>query len=167
MRSTKYVIRKAIDSISGIQFRRIEEAKGDNGSFLITIYENAEKSRKMASKLQDLGLKAGPDGNLLCHFDDWGFHLYYNLPALVRKASTSPDGFPWTHPLNVDSVYNYDKGALPKTDKLFSRSIIQAIPSNCTEHDEKDIIEAYFRASKIFLNIEDFSKYPGDNKDSK
>jgi 8-amino-3,8-dideoxy-alpha-D-manno-octulosonate transaminase len=167
MRSTKYMIRKAIGSISGIQFRRIEEAKDDNGSFLITIYESAEQSKKMASKLQDLGLKAGPDGNLLCHFDDWGFHLYYNLPALVKKASTSPDGFPWTHPLNIDSVYNYDKGALPKTDNLFSRSIIQAIPSNCTENDEKDIIEAYFRASKIFLNKDSFPKYPRDSKDSK
>lgn len=147
MRSAKYKIRAALSDIRGIRFRRIDDPDGDNGSFLITMYPTADIARRMAEKLKCLGIKAGCGGNLLFHFDDWGFHLYYNMPALVKKASTSPDGFPWTHPLNKESVYNYDKGALPKTDALFERSVIQAVPSNCSRQDVEDVIEAYQRAA--------------------
>lgn len=147
MRSAKYQIRAVISGIRGLQFRRIEDPSGDNGAFLITIYPTADIARRMAEKLKCLGIKAGPGGNLLFHFDDWGFHLYYNMPALVKKAGSSPDGFPWTHPLNKESVYNYDKGALPETDALFERSVIQAVPSNCSRRDVEDVIEAYKKAA--------------------
>jgi dTDP-4-amino-4,6-dideoxygalactose transaminase len=151
MRSAKYRMRAALAGIPDIQFRRVDDPAGDNGAFLITIYPTAAASQEMAKELLALGVKAGPDGNLLCHFTDYGFHLYYNLPALVKKASTSPDGFPWTHPLNQGSNYDYDKGALPRTDDLFARSIIQAIPSNCTDKDVEDMIEAYYRAARHVL----------------
>jgi hypothetical protein len=69
--------------------------------------------------------------------------LYYNLPALVQKASTSPDGFPWTRQLNAQSDYIYDQGALPQTDAIVERSVIQAIPSNVTKEDIQDLIAIY------------------------
>ena len=151
MRSAKYRVRTALADIPDIQVRRVDDPAGDNGSFLITTYSTPEASQEMTKELLALGIKAGPGGNLLCHFTNYGFHLYYNLPALVKKASTSPDGFPWTHPLNQDSHYDYEKGALPQTDELFASSIIQAIPSNCTDKDVGDIIEAYFRAARHVL----------------
>jgi 8-amino-3,8-dideoxy-alpha-D-manno-octulosonate transaminase len=151
MREAKLRIKTALDGIANLDFRRIEDPQGDNGAFLITLYPDAERARRAAKELAALGIKAGPDSLLLCHFDDWGFHLYYNLPALVKKASTSSDGFPWTHPLNKDSNYNYDKGALPNTDALFLRAVIQAIPSNITEEDVRDIIEIYRRMADEVL----------------
>ena len=151
MRSAKYHVRAALTNIPDLKLRRVDDPAGDNGAFLITTYPTVEASTEMAKELVALGIQAGPGGHLLYHFTDYGFHLYYNLPALVKKASTSPDGFPWTHPLNQDSNYDYDKGALPQTDDLFARSIIQAIPSNCTDKDVEDMIEAYFRAARRVL----------------
>ena len=65
----------------------------------------------------------------------------------MKKASVSADGFPWSHPLNLDSVYDYDQGALPRTDDLFARAVVQAIPSNCTTDDVNDICAAYRAAA--------------------
>ncbi len=151
MRSAKYRIRSALSEIEGLRFRKVDDPEGDNGSFLITIYPTAEAAREMARELTEMGIRGGENSSHLCHFENWGFHLYYNLPALVKKASTSPDGFPWTHPLNKDSVYDYDKGSLPQTDELFSKTVIQAIPSNISEQDVNDIIEAYQIAAKKIL----------------
>ena len=69
----------------------------------------------------------------------------------MKIVTTSHDGFLWTQPLNQDCHYDYEKGALPQTDELFASSIIQAIPSNCTDKDVGDIIEAYFRAARHVL----------------
>ena len=147
MRSAKYRIREALAQLPGLTLRRLEDTAGDNGAFLITTYPTAEQSRAMEAKLRALGVENGPEGILLCHFRDWSFHLYFNISALVSKASTSPDGFPWTHPLNAESVYDYHEGALPQTDDLFSRSLIMAIPANLTSEDVDQIIEAYRRAA--------------------
>jgi len=151
LRSAKYRIRDAVCKIPGIGVRRVDDRQGDNGAFLITTYATPDLARNMAQELKALGMRTGPGGMFLTHFDSWGFHLYYNLPALVLKASTSPDGFPWTHPLNKDSVYDYDKGALPRTDALFERSVIQAIPANLVEQDIEDIIGAYQEAARRVL----------------
>ncbi|MFH0797216.1 MAG: DegT/DnrJ/EryC1/StrS family aminotransferase [Candidatus Omnitrophota bacterium] len=151
MRTAKYKIRTAVSNLPGITLRRMDDPKGDNGSFLITSYPTPEKAKRMSERLKILGVQAGPDSLLLCYFEQWGFHLYYNMPALVKKASTSPDGFPWTHPLNKNSVYEYDKGSLPRTDDLFSRSVIQAIPSNSRAKNAAMIIKAYRTAAKEIL----------------
>ena len=148
MRQTKHRLRESLTGLPGLKFRRIDDPMGDNGSFLITIYPTRDAARQMVDRLKRLGIDNGPDGMMLCHFDNWSFHLYYNLPALVKKASVSADGFPWTHPLNAESMYNYDQGALPKTDDLFARSVVQAIPSNCSAEDANDIIAAYRAAAE-------------------
>jgi len=108
---------------------------------------NSKPADRATFDMKAWGIQAGPGSCALCAFKQWGFHLYYNMPALVKKASISPDGFPWTHPLNQESRYNYDLGALPQTDALFQASVIQAIPSNATPDDVQDIIAAYRRAA--------------------
>ena len=151
MRKAKLRLKDSLRDVRPIGFRKIEDPAGDNGAFLITMYPDGETARKAAATLAALGLRGGAGGLLLSHFDTWGFHLYYNLPALVKKASTSPDGFPWTHPLNEGSNYSYDKGALPQTDGIFQRSVIQAIPSNVTDDDIQDLIKIYHAMAKNVL----------------
>ncbi|MGA2764445.1 MAG: DegT/DnrJ/EryC1/StrS family aminotransferase [Spirochaetia bacterium] len=151
MRDAKMRLKESLRKIEGLSFRTLEDPLGDNGAFLITLYRDGETARKVAAELAALGLRGGEGSLLLSHFDTWGFHLYYNLPALVRKASTSPDGFPWTHPLNAGSNYYYDKGALPQTDGIFERSMIQAIPSNLTDRDVQDLIRIYLDMAREIL----------------
>jgi len=40
---------------------------------------------------------------------------------LVEKHSNSPDGFPWTLEANKESVYNYNRGTLPRSDDLMEK----------------------------------------------
>jgi dTDP-4-amino-4,6-dideoxygalactose transaminase len=54
----------------------------------------------------------------------------------------SPAGNPWSLPQNADSVRDYRKGACPKSDELFARSILITIPSKLTRAQEKEMIEA-------------------------
>jgi 8-amino-3,8-dideoxy-alpha-D-manno-octulosonate transaminase len=143
MRSAKYRVRAALEEIDGLSLRRIDDPEGDNGGFLITTYPDRESAKRMVAELTALGIRGGLGSLLLCHFEDWGLHLYYNMPGLVKKASNSPDGLPWTHPLNQDSVYEYGKGALPQTDDLFARGVIQAVPSNSSDRDVDHMIRAY------------------------
>lgn len=147
MHAAKYKIRAALADLPSVGLRRIDDETGDNGAFLITRWPSAAAAGQAVEKMKAWGIQAGPDSCALCSFRNWGFHLYYNMPALVKKASTSPDGFPWTHPLNRESLYTYDQGALPQTDALFQTSVIQAIPSNATAGDVQDIIAAYRRAA--------------------
>lgn len=148
LRGAQRRLRAALAELPGavVQLRRLCDEAGDNGSFLITRYADRETAARVAQRLIDLGLSAGPHGRLVHHFPDWGLHLYYNIPQLVRKLSNSPDGFPWTHPLNRLSQYDYGPGSLPRTDDLFARSVLQAVPANATFADVADMIEIYRRA---------------------
>lgn len=151
MRRAKHQLLAGLHGIRGLELRRTGDPSGDNGSFLVTRYPNEEAARAMAAELIALGLTAGPGGRLVHHFLDWGFHIYSNVPQLVERWSNSPDGFPWTHPLNAGSERSYAKGALPKTDDLFARSVLQAIPSASTSDDVVDMVAIYREAARRVL----------------
>jgi len=77
---------------------------------------------------------------------DYGLHVYYNIPSLVKKVPLSPAGNPWSLAKNAFSVYAYEKGACPQSDALLARSILVPIPSCLTEEQEKAAAEV-IRAS--------------------
>jgi len=52
---------------------------------------------------------------------------------------------------NQSSVQDYSKGACPKADNLFERSILVPIPSCLTEKDESEIIGAFRKVLEALL----------------
>ena len=72
---------------------------------------------------------------------DYGLHMYFNIPSLVNKISLSPAGNPWSLKENSGSIYDYNKGACPFSDELFSRSILLPIPSKLTAEQETGAVE--------------------------
>ena len=68
---------------------------------------------------------------------EYGLHIYYNIQQLVGKVPLSSAGNPWKLPQNQHSVYDYRKGACPRSDALFARSILLPIPSRLTPALEK------------------------------
>lgn len=150
MRSAKARVKDALRSIPGIELRRLPDEQGDNGSFLITRYRDAATAERMARTLDELGLRAGPEGRILHYFPEWGFHLYSNIPQLATRASNSSDGFPWSHPANTYSR-SYERGALPKSDDLFARSVLQHVPSDLTDDDASDLVAIYREAARRVL----------------
>jgi dTDP-4-amino-4,6-dideoxygalactose transaminase len=139
MRASKYRIRAALDDLSGLQWRRVEDRDGDSGPFIIAMLKDENAATRLAKEASARGLNC-------TRLHDYGLHVYYNVRALVEKRSHSADGFPWTHPANAPLVRNYARGALPKTDALLARSVLLPVPSNLTLQDENDFAAAFREA---------------------
>ena len=72
---------------------------------------------------------------------DYGLHIYYNVQQLVGKVPLSPAGNPWSLPQNQQSAGNYGKGACPRSDALFARSILLPIPSRLVPRQEEAAVQ--------------------------
>jgi len=139
MRASKQRIRKAIDDIPGVSFRRLTDPEGDTGPFLILSFADETHARRATDNLQ----KNVRNIWRLC---EYGLHIYHNIGSLVKKVPLSPAGNPWSLPQNADSVRDYRKGACPQSDALFARSVLITVPSKLTRAQEKEMIAA-IRAS--------------------
>ncbi|MCX5643142.1 MAG: DegT/DnrJ/EryC1/StrS family aminotransferase [Phycisphaerae bacterium] len=139
MRASKQRIKTAISDLPGVSFRRLNDADGDTGPFLVLCFDAELHARQVLESLK----KNVRNVWRLC---EYGLHIYHNIGSLVKKVPLSPAGNPWSLPQNADSVYDYRKGACPRSDELFARSILITIPSRLTRAQEKEMAEA-IRAS--------------------
>ena len=130
MRASKKSIKHMLAGIPGLSFRRIIDDAGDTGCALIFLLPDARKATSAVKSMREAGL----GGTRLA---DYGMHIYCNTPQLVAKVPLSPAGNPWGLPQNASSVYNYAKGACPRSDELFAKSIILAIPSCLNQEQEE------------------------------
>lgn len=139
MRASKQRIKAALGDLPGVSFRRLNDADGDTGPFLILRFDNEGQARGALEGLK----KNVRNVWRLC---EYGLHIYHNIGSLVKKVPLSPAGNPWSLPQNADSVYDYRKGACPTSDELFAQSILITVPSKLTRAQEKEMTEA-IRAS--------------------
>jgi len=149
MRQSKYRIRHALEKFPQIRLRRVIDADGDTGAFLIVRLRNAEEARRINQELRAEGIVTSSQGVNNVVMTDWGLHIYSNIVSLVNKTSIDGKGFPWNLSENRDSKPQYAKGTCPVADDLFESSILFAIPSCLTEADEDDIIHAF---RKVFAH---------------
>jgi dTDP-4-amino-4,6-dideoxygalactose transaminase len=145
MRASKYRMRAALARFPQVRLRPLPDPAGDTGCFLITTYPSPEVARRVNQRMKADGIGTWPQGTSNVVMTDWGMHLYYNIPSLVKKTSVAP-GFPWGLVENQGLVPEYGKGACPVADSLFERSILLPIPSCLTREDEDDIIRAFEEA---------------------
>ncbi len=150
MRRSKYRIRRALEMLPGVRLRRIVDPQGDTGCFLITIYRDRQTAERVNLALRAEGIVTYPQGVSNVLMTEWGLHLYYNIPSLVQKTSLDGRGFPWKLAENAGLEREYAKGICPVADSLFERSIILAIPSCLTEHDESDIVQAFEKVLRAY-----------------
>jgi dTDP-4-amino-4,6-dideoxygalactose transaminase len=143
MHRSKYRIRQALEKFPRVQLRRMVDATGDTGCFLITTYPDADIAKRVNQALRAEGIVTSPQGLSNVVMTDWGLHLYTNNVSLQIKASVDGHGFPWNLPENKGLRQDYGKGTCPHADSLFERSILMAIPSCLSEQDESDIIQAF------------------------
>jgi len=135
MKASKQRIKKGLSGINGLSFRKLNDAKGDSGPFLIMILDSENAALKSVEKMKKGGL------HNVFRIADYGLHMYFNIPSLVNKISLSPAGNPWSLKENSGSIYDYNKGACPFSDELFSRSILLPIPSKLTAEQETGAVE--------------------------
>ena len=58
---------------------------------------------------------------------------------------------PWECRYNKGSNYSYEKGVLPKSDQIFSRGVVMAVPSILTDEQCDKIAEAYHKVAGHLL----------------
>jgi dTDP-4-amino-4,6-dideoxygalactose transaminase len=143
MRQSKYRIRHALEAFPQVRLRRIIDADGDTGPFLIVTLKSMEEAKRVSQALRAEGIATSPQGANNVVMTDWGLHIYSNVASLVNKTSVDGKGFPWKLSENRDSKTQYAKGTCSVADDLFERSILFAIPSCLSEGDESDIIHAF------------------------
>lgn len=131
MRASNNRIKSLLQGTPGLGFRRLNDAEGDTGTFLILTVEAEGKALTTVAKMKEFGL------HNVFRIADYGLHIYYNIPSLVNKVPLSPAGNPWSLAENAKSVLSYDKGACPRSDALFARSILLPIPSRLTPEQEE------------------------------
>lgn len=130
MRASKLRIKQVLDNVPGLCFRRLNDEHGDTGPFLVLILPDEKRAKRAIKKLHRGGVHNA------CRIADYGLHIYYNIPSLVKKAPLSLAGDPWSLPANARLVHSYCKGACPHSDGLFARSILVPIPSKLTRKQE-------------------------------
>ena len=146
MRASKWRIRAALEGLPGLAFRRVIDPSGDTGCFLIMTFPDAAQARLVNEMTRADGIRTHPQGISNIVMTEWGLHIYWNIVSLVRRAGTGPSGFPWNLAENAGLGHDYGKGACPRADDLFARSILLPVPSCLTEQDEADIIAAFRKA---------------------
>jgi 8-amino-3,8-dideoxy-alpha-D-manno-octulosonate transaminase len=131
MRASHRRIKSMLSDIPGVSFRRFHDEDGQTGSFLVMIMESEAKARQAVERMKQSGISAA------CRLEDYGLHIYYNIPSLVGKVPLSSAGNPWNVPENASSVNSYAKGTCPNSDALFARSVLLPIPSRLTPEQEQ------------------------------
>ena len=143
MRGSKHRIRQALGTLPQIQLRRIIDPSGDTGAFLICTFGDKRTASIVNEGLRSEGIATWPQGVTNVLMNDWGLHIYYNIPSLVQRASVDRAGFPWKLAENREATARYDRGTCPVADDLFDRSLLLAIPASLSREDESDIIQAF------------------------
>lgn len=147
MRKAKYQLRKKLEGIPGLSFRRIIDPAGDTGPFLLMIWKDRETCLRMVEKTRAAGIQTGSMGINNVPMTDWGLHIYYNNLSLVEKRSQSSAGRPWTDPLNAFAAnYTYAKGTLPVLDGLIERTSLLSIPPTLSAKVIEKIAKEFRRA---------------------
>ena len=148
MRERKHKLKALLADIPGLQFRKMDDASGEAGSFLLTTLPTAKKAEFFVKALRAEGITTDERGLTNLRMTDWGLHIYYNIPALVKKLPVSDGNNPWTDARNnASGKISYQKGALPVCDDLISRTILLAIPPVLTSRDLKDISAAWHKVA--------------------
>jgi 8-amino-3,8-dideoxy-alpha-D-manno-octulosonate transaminase len=142
MRNSQRRIKSYLQGTPGLSFRRSHDEAGDSGPFLIMSVETPAKAKRLVRRMQGDGLVS------TVRLADYGMHIYSNVRQLVDKVPLSPAGNPWKLPQNQSSHYSYGKGACPRSDALFERSVLLPIPSRLTKAQEKAAAEIILSALK-------------------
>lgn len=131
MRASKRRIKALLKSTPGIAFRRLNDEAGDSGPFMIFTLGSSEQAQRVVKQMQTAGLASA------VRLADYGMHIYFDIPQLTNKVALSPAGNPRSLPQNQNLVRDYGKGACPRSDDLFARSILLPIPSRLNPAQEK------------------------------
>ena len=152
MHHAKYYLREGLGQIKGLTMRHIIDPDGDSSSFILMSWPSEKIRDQIVRETRNAGIVTGPKGLNNLTMPEWGLHIYYQVPSLVKKRGTSSAGRPWSDPLNEFAKdYSYDKGTCPVEDDLVSRGNLFSIPPALTNEICDRVIEEFQKAAKKYM----------------
>ena len=152
MRTAKWSIRRQLEGIQGLRFRRVVDPEGDTGAFLIYVFDDGELGQRFTNALRAEGIRGEGYAKPCISMREWGLHWYFNNKSLVNRRSLHSSGWPWTLPMNAfASSYAYGKGALPVCDDYADRGGMLKVASCLTDVDVQDVVTAYKKVAQKLL----------------
>jgi len=142
MRDAKNRIKAALADCGQVTTREVLDPSGDAGSFLYLTFGTRAQSLRFVEAVRAEGIVAAAGGMYPVHCDDWGLHIYYNIPSLLGKRGLGAKSV-WDLAENAGSAVSYEKGTCPHLDSLLARSVVMCVASNLAERDIDDIITAF------------------------
>jgi len=152
MRSFKHEITKILSEYKGVRTRKVKDPAGESGGFLKLTFEEKEISHTFKNVLIENGIKVADKGFYPIHMEEWGLHIYYNLPALVHKRPSMGARSVWDlHENSFAKDYTYAKGTLPNLDSLIEKTVIFCIASNLNDQHKALIRKAFINTCDQLL----------------
>jgi 8-amino-3,8-dideoxy-alpha-D-manno-octulosonate transaminase len=147
MRANKARIKSQIAGIDGLEFREVNDEKGDTAICLVFFLPDEATTRKFAPALKAEGVDAG------CIFDkgvpDW--HVYAHWKMIMDKVTATPEGCPYTCSYYKGPTPNYSPDMNPNTLSILGKTIHIDIPAQMTEQDCDMIATAIQKVAKAYL----------------
>jgi len=146
MRDFKHELVEIINQYKGLRPRKIADPAGESGGFLKMTFENRDTSYRFKELLLKNGIHVADKGFYPIHMEEWGLHIYYNLPSLVEKRPSMGSMSVWE--LSENSFardYTYGKGTLPYLDSLIEKTVLFCIASNLNDEHKEVIRDAFIK----------------------
>ena len=139
MRRMKYIIKKEISGIDGLNFRSINDEDGDVGSTLVMMLPDIDTADRFRNALN------AENVNTACLY---GGRPVYMIPQILYQKTVDRCGFPFNQ-FSEKIVYTEDM--CPYAKKQMPRSAMISITPTITEKDAEDIVKAVRKVSKEIL----------------
>lgn len=152
MREFKHELVAIISEYDGIRPVTVADPSGESGGFLKMKFKDRETSWKFKKKLLENGIHVADKGFYPIHMEEWGLHIYYNLPSLVHKRPSMGSRSVWELTENSFARdYTYEKGTLPQLDALIEKTVLFCVASNLKDGHKSVIRQAFIKSCDQLL----------------
>jgi len=144
MRQRKAMLKSSMQDIAkrkGVEFRKINDEKGDASIALVFFLPEVETSRRVAQALEAEGI------GIWRFFDPEieDYHVYYHWSPIMNQRTWSPNGGPWrTHPRKIE----YAPDMCPKSLDLLGRALNLDVSPELTNDQIEEMAEALHKVLK-------------------
>jgi 8-amino-3,8-dideoxy-alpha-D-manno-octulosonate transaminase len=136
-------IKRALEKIEDITFRRMLDVEGDTATFLAFFLPDGEKATRFNQVLPRNKLAA-------IYYKDNTWHFYPNWNELFKGTTLCKSGWPSEN--NISGIdLMYQKDALPRTESLFERLLAFPISVKMSEEHLSRVSAAIEDAAKEVL----------------
>lgn len=147
MREFKHELVDIISKYKGLRSRKVADPAGESGGFLKMTFQNRDTSYQFKELLIKNGIHVADKGFYPIHMEEWGLHIYYNLPSLVEKRASMGSRSVWELSENSFAKdYSYGRGTLPYLDSLIEKTVLFCIASNLNDQHKQVIREAFIKS---------------------